>query len=441
MSELIDYSSIRLSDFSIGGVTNLATGTISDIGSGTIINITFDSTGTTSTTPVVTYTQGTLTDLAGKFLASTAKTSTDTAVPRLKSARLFDVNGNGKIDRIIAYASETIQASNDITSWSLGSAIPGVSITAASVSGSGIILTLSEPTDFNTGTGSMTLSFSNNGSFKDANNNLMGNLGSPLSLIDSAKPILISKKTKDTSGNGKLDTILLSFSEDIQGGVASDFSVTGLATGSTFANAIAHSGNTLSLQINETSNITDTGITPSFVYSGSTVEDTENNTLSPLGSTLVDDGIAPKLLSKKTEDQNGNGYIDTIRFAWSENIRGTGGIIVNVNGYTVNSYSICSNGTDLCVGIGEKSIYDTDSTPSVQLTTNTTLEDLSNNTAPTEATASNSEDGVGPIIIGARYDAGATPSVSDDIIYATFSENFSGATINTANAATDFLLQ
>ena len=56
----------------------------------------------------------------------------------------------------------------------------------------------------------------------------------------------------------------------------------------------------------------------------------------------------------------------------------------------------------------------------------------------TEGAATPSTDTVGPIIIGVRYDAGATGGVSDDVIYLTFSESLSGATIDTTNATTDF---
>ena len=92
------------------------------------------------------------------------------------------------------------------------------------------------------------------------------------------------------------------------------------------------------------------------------------------------------------------------------------------------------------MGVDEKATYDGDATPTVQITSNSTLEDTSNNTASIEGSPTPATDAVGPIIIGARYDEGATPAVSDDVIYLTFSESLSGATVDTSNATTDFNL-
>lgn len=71
---------------------------------------------------------------------------------------------------------------------------------------------------------------------------------------------------------------------------------------------------------------------------------------------------------------------------------------------------------------------------------NGTLVDGGGNMVATEGSATTSTDTVGPIIVGARYDIGATGGVSDDVIYLTFSESLSGATVDTTNATTDFAL-
>lgn len=223
--------------------------------------------------------------------------------------------------------------------------------------------------------------------------------------------------------------------------MGSNFSFTGLSTLSTYSNSIVTSGTTITLSLSETSLASDTATTPSFSYSGTSVKDASNNTLANISSTLTTDGVAPKILTRKTLDQDGNGYIDTIRLGLSENISGTGGVTATVSTYAVSSYTICNgNTTDLCVGVSEKSVYDGDQTPNIQITTNSTLGDSSGNKVATEGSATAAVDTVGPVVIGARYDAGATGGASDDVIYITFSESVSGATIDTTNATTDFAI-
>lgn len=308
----------------------MQTGTISDMGSGTVFAINFTSTGTTATIPSLIYTSGTLTDLSGKLLANTTKVSADKARPVVTSATIYDTNGNGKVDRIVATTSEALSANTNTSSWTVNNPLAGVSISTAAVSGNTVILTLAEPTNFNTSTGGMTLSFANNGSWKESSNNLIANTVSSLSISDQAAPIKISAVTKDTDGNSKMDNILLTFSETVTGAIGSNFVVTGLSTGATFSSSITSSGNTIALNIAETSSDNDTGVVPSFSYSGTSAKDASNNLVANITSTPSTDGIKPKILSRTTLDQDGNGYIDALKISYSEPVSGTGGVTVSV---------------------------------------------------------------------------------------------------------------
>lgn len=245
----------------------MQTGTISDVGTGTIFVINFTSTGTTATTPSVTYTAGSLTDLSGKPLANVTQGSLDKARPIITGAAIYDNNNNGKVDRIIATVSEPLSANSNTSSWTLNNPLPGVSISSVSVSANTVILNLTEPTAPDTSTGGMTLSFVNNSSWKDSSNNLMSNTVSPLALSDKAPPVRLSAITQDSNSNSKMDNILLTFSENVTGAAGADFAVTGLSTGGTFSNSITSSGNTIALNIGETTNDNDTGVTPSYSYS------------------------------------------------------------------------------------------------------------------------------------------------------------------------------
>ncbi len=191
----------------------MQTGAISDIGTGTIFVIDFASTGTTATTPDITYTAGTLTDLALKPLANTTQTSLDKAIPRFISADILDNNGNGKVDRIVVHASETIGANTDTSSWTLNAPLAGASISSASVVGNTVLLSIAEPTTANTSTGGMTLSFSNNANWKDTANNLASSVTN-LPLVDIAIPVVTQLQTFDISGAYAIDLI---FSEPLTG--------------------------------------------------------------------------------------------------------------------------------------------------------------------------------------------------------------------------------
>lgn len=411
-SEPVIHSSIRLSDFGIAGVAGMQTGTISDVGTGTVFAINFTATGTTATTPSVTYTAGTLTDLAGKPLANVTKVSVDKATPRFTSAKISDNNGNGRVDRIVVQASESLGVNTDTSSWTLNSPLPGVSITSASVAGSTAVLTLSEPTTANTSTGGMTVSFANTGSWKDSANNLAPSAPN-LPLADMAIPTVTQVQTVDNSGSYAVD---VTFSESITG-TPSGFTLSG---SSTFTGTIlSPSANTLRL-VTADSTATDTAKVYELSYNGSgtALKDSSNNYVANFSNTSVTDAIAPKILTRTTIDSNGNGKIDGIRLGFSEPLAGTSsGVTVSVAGYVVTGYSII--GTGITANLTEGVNPDTSATPLVQLQ-NTTLADAAGNVVPSEGGTTAATDAVGPVVTNVRFDGVNT-------LYATFSESVSGS--------------
>lgn len=60
------------------------------------------------------------------------------------------------------------------------------------------------------------------------------------------------------------------------------------------------------------------------------VKDSSNNALANIASTPASDGIKPKIMTRTTLDQDGNGYIDTVKILLSETVSGTGGISVSI---------------------------------------------------------------------------------------------------------------
>jgi hypothetical protein len=82
-----------------------------------------------------------------------------------------------------------------------------------------------------------------------------------------------------------------------------------------------------------------------------------------------------------------------------------------VFGYTVSGFDPTCSGTisdnhTFCVSVTEKAVTDTSATPNVQIVSNTSLADNANNLLPIESSSVVTSDATGPVIIGARYDAG-----------------------------------
>lgn len=415
MSENILDSSIVLWDFSISWIgTPTSFETASSANDSDFI-LKFSNSGNSSTTPNLTYTKGSLRDIAGKKLENVSSlASVDKAVPRILSANSFDTDANGKVDEIRFEISENLQSTQTLNGFTLQNTLVGMSLTTADVSNNIITLWVSESLDFNTNISALTASL-NNSLYVDIAWNLLGNI-SDFVVGDKAKPVIVDVFTKDIDTNSKLDTVEVVFSETISGVNYSDFSFTDLSIGSSYLNAGTLSDTILRLNISPTSLLYDTNVVPKLSYNGTTLSDTNGNTFDTVSTKTVRDGIAPKLVSISTKDLSNNGKIDTLRYVYSENLWGNvSGTIVWVNGYWVIVKAFSWNTLD--VVLQEKEIYDTLSTPISGVSSNTTLTDLAGNLVWENTPFVASLDGVGPVIIGARYEE------SDHKIYLTFSEN------------------
>lgn len=345
-----------------------------------IVNLTFaTATGTTASAGTLSYSGTSVYDIAGNLLAPALKTVVDKAAPVITSAKLFDSDTNGKIDRIEAYWSESLTNTADTTAWTITSPLPGVGTvpTGVSVSGNIATLTLPEPTAPATSSGGMTLSFTSNANWKDTSPAL--NQASSLAnstLVDQATPIVTQVQTVDVSGAYAVD---VTFSEAIVG-TLSGFTLSGSST---------FTGSILSLPSNVLRLVTadstaDSGKAYSLTYNGSGtyLRDSSTNYVANFANRAVIDALSPTILTRTTLDTNGNGKIDGVRFGFSEPLSGTAsGTTVSVAGYVVTGY--VAAGTGLTVSITEGSVFDTDATPSVQFQ-NTTLADSAGNAAPSE---------------------------------------------------------
>lgn len=123
-----------------------------------------------------------------------------------------------------------------------------------------------------------------------------------------------------------------------------------------------------------------------------TLSDSSGNLLASVGATSVADAVAPKIVTRKTRDADGNGKIDSVVFGFSESLNGNvSGVTATVAGYSVSSYA--SSGTGLTANLVERSVTDTDAAPAVQLS-NVSLADVSGNAFASETGATVATDSV-----------------------------------------------
>lgn len=306
-------------------------------------------------------------------------------------------------------------ASANTSAWTVNNPLIGVGATptTVSVSGTSAILTLSEPTAYDTSTGGMTISFTSNASWKDvsAGANQAASI-SNVTLADQALPAVVSSVTRD---NGGTYAARITLSEPITDTTYAGFAISGA---SSYTGAKAAVTPTSFDILTGDSTATDTSKTFTLTYAG-TLQDASGNMLATIVSRGVSDAIVPKILSRRTADLNANGKVDAIVYTLSESTNSNfTGLSASVVGYPTVSYS--ASGNTFTVNVTEKSTNDTDATPDAQVT-NTSLADTAGNILASEVSASTVSDGVGPVVVAARYNGSS--------IHLDLSESFSGSLI------------
>ena len=430
-SENINDSSITFWDFSIDGgsitPTWISTGWASDDDE---ILLLFNETWDTGDTPTLQYTGTSVSDLSGRKLQNTATlNSIDEATPRVLDIEIFDNNSNGKLDKIEVTFSENLSNSTTISGWNIDNILSWMSIDSLSITWNTINLWLAESDNFDTSSNSLSLDLSSS-IYSDSAGNYTENF-SNISINDKANPIKLSTQTLDLDSNYKADTVRLSFSENINWEILWEFTLWNFSTGTTVS-AIWVSWSELDFTLNETSENNDTDNSFTVEYTGTTLWDISWNKVSTISSHTSDDIIEPKILSRETIDDNDNGQIDGILITTSENLNDSfTSTNISVAWYTVNSYtSWIANDNIFTIDLTEKNTSDTQAIPDIRVVSNASLWDIWNNIISNEISATSATDNVWPVVTWARYDE-VSAWVSDDIIYITFSENISAASIDT----------
>jgi len=382
----------------------------------------------TGARPAVSYSRGNgspVVDGAGNEAAGRAFAGTvDGVAPRLLSATTLDSDLNGRLDKVRFEFSEPVSHGAE----SGGGSFSATGLTPLSVQGATdriVDLTLSEATSPNTGARPMA-SYSPDGSndVVDAAGNRAA--ASSLPSADGAKPIVVAAVTGDSSPpNGRIDRVALTFSEDVNHARDDSAPFSFDPAGRLLTAVSAASGTGLSLELQE-AGTPDTGAAPTVDYTGAGTPATDSSgNQSPTRSYagLTRDGVAPRLLSARTADANGNGRIDRVNVRYSEDVTASSGF--SVSGRTLQSTTAVADVVRLSIAEAGPGAFDTASRPAVTYAPGDVADQPEGPGDTTDGaqgfSVPSADDGAGPVLTAARtLDANANGTL--DGVRASFSE-------------------
>jgi len=209
-------------------------------------------------------------------------------------------------------------------------------------------------------------------------------LAQNLTSTDGIGPYPLSAKTGTDLPNLDMNQIVITFSEPVFNGSASDFAI--INPSLAIVNYSA-SGAIVTLYVTATT-LPDSNVTVRFTRSNN-LQDALGNLASNF-TLLAVDGVPPLCgtigpRNAITEDTNGNGHIDRITLCCGELVTGGNASSYLVAGYTVLNITVnalaCPSGYANClfIYVQEKSYYDTDAIPTVAYTANPPVVDLVGN--------------------------------------------------------------
>ena len=307
-----------------------------------------------------------------------------------------------------------------------------------------------------------TVTLTANTTLSDTLGNNMATDGG-VAATDKAAPILLSATSSlPVSGTNIVDGTIftLNFSENM---------AVNNGTGTTIGNfslvSATTTGSTLTFDASTTTvTITFSGVTTSNDWaetdlinmaSQSTVVDTATtpNAAIPVGANVAIAGLSPDstpptITARETVDTDGNGQIDYVRITTDEDLDDDfTGLTMTVDTFTLDATPYVSsrggandNDNVFYIALQESGNLDTNVTPTVTLTVNTTLSDAADNNIVTDAGVA-ATDKAAPILLSASSNKPLTGTnvTTGSVFTLTFSENMA-VDNGTGTAISDFTL-
>ncbi|MEK7529587.1 MAG: Ig-like domain-containing protein, partial [Patescibacteria group bacterium] len=252
-----------------------------------------------------------------------SQTVSDDAAPQIQSSEsryTMDNNDNGTIDFIRLHFTESVAdasvAATDfktyITTDAAGSLIEAYTSGVPTAGGNRTDAANDEVIFIGVTSGTETISANKTnyalyiqtvGSIEDASANASSAEGSAVQTLDSAQPRIVSSRTEDLDTDGQIDTLVVTFTEDLAGAsvTTDDFAVTGFTV-----SGVSESAGVVTVTMTE-SGSADTQATPALSLSLGVVQDASTLALvSDALSSTPSDSAGPVLLSSEPANSNLN---------------------------------------------------------------------------------------------------------------------------------------
>jgi hypothetical protein len=256
---------------------------------------------------------------------SVAAASIDIVMPPVRTAiSMHDVNGNGKVDEVRVTFDQTLSSSYTagVAPWTLANVPSGGSLSSVSVSGNVATLTLADgPGAASTAVGSFTVALAaNSAGIRDVNNHPSS--FAAVAPTDAAVPAVIGNVMQDSNGNGKVDRVVVTFSEALVSYTAgtAPWSLANVPSAGTLSSvSVVTATGVATLTITEGAGATDTSVgsfTVTLAQNANGIRDAAGNRSS--FSQAPSDGARPIRRSSEMHDDDGDGKIDRILVVYSE---------------------------------------------------------------------------------------------------------------------------
>jgi hypothetical protein len=373
---------------------------------------------------------------ANKRLSTQGVLPDDEAPPAIVAAETRDVNEDGRIDRLVVTLSEPVE--DDTRSGSLDVAgYTGESVSSGSGDDDDELWVDFTESGFDTIEKPDVTLVEETLSDLVANDRDSGASQLYESTLDKAPPVLLTRETADLDGNGYLDAVYLTFSENIVDATvsAADFDVAGVS-GESFSPTTGGDGaDDAHIYVSIADGVHATHAVPTVSHQAGNLADDDDNLLTSNTSVAAADKAGPAIWKRETADLNGDGYLDAVRITFSEAIS-DGSVDTDdfsvAGAVTIGTFSSTTNGDTA----GDDDIYLT-FTDDVHITnalpivghTNGTLTDDDSNLL-TNTTSVASTDKAGPAI-WKRETADLNGDGYLDAVRITFSEAISDGSVDT----------
>lgn len=253
-----------------------------------------------------------------------ATAPSDLAPPAVQNLKMFDTNTNARIDQVTMTFSEPLASYTAAsTPWTLSNVPSAGTLASVTVTTPSVTLALTEGTGaVDTGVGSFNIALGQSpGGIRDAAGNLASFSKAP---ADGATPLRQSLEMFDDNVDGRIDRVLVGFSEPLAAFTApvSVFSLSAAPSGATI-NTITLAASQATLALNQGTGAPNTAVGSfkvTLTANTGGVRDAAGNTAS-FAATAPIDRAAPARLSVNLLDSNGNGKVDRVTVVFSETLQ------------------------------------------------------------------------------------------------------------------------